>query len=90
MHPEKRPPARREGLALWMHVRLVREFISLPRVTTEAGRHDIFPSGAAPFITGQDMVEIELSLGQDLGAVLAGKFIPQEDIAPSKFHLKPW
>ena len=89
MHAEKRPPARGERLALRVHVSLVRQLVALARVAAKTGGDDVVPGGAPAFVTRRDVVEIELGLGQDLGAILAGKFIPQEDIAAGEFHLEP-
>ena len=89
MDAKKWPPARCERLALWMHVHLVGQLVCLAGVAAKAGRHDVFPSGAAAFVPGRDVVEIELCFGQNFFAILTGKFVAQENIPPGKFYLKP-
>ena len=84
MKPEKRPPARRERLVARMHARFVRQLVGFARVAAEARRHDVFPTRAPALVARRDVVQVELGLGQDLGAILAGEFVPQEDIAAGR------
>ena len=90
MHPEKRPPPRREGLDLRVHVHLMRKFVPFASVATEAGGDDVIPSGAPALIARSHMVEVKLRFRQCLDAVLAGELVPQENIAAGKFYFKPW
>ena len=89
MHTKKRTPARCERLALRVHIGLVRELVSLAGVATETRGDDVIPSGSAAFIARRDVIEIQLSLGQNLGAILAGELVPQEHVAAGEFHLEP-
>lgn len=85
--PEHRPPARGGGLAQRVHVDLVGQLVRLAGVATDAGGDDVFPCGPAAFVAGQDVVEIEIGLAEDLGAVLAGVLVAQEDIAAGEADL---
>ena len=88
VHAEQWPPAWSKGLDLWIHIRLVGQLVSFARVAAETRGDNIVPSRAATFVAGSHVVEIELGLRKDFGAILAGEFIPQEYIPPGKLHFE--
>lgn len=69
-----------------MHVDVVKKAVALPRVARDAGANDVFPSGQAAFIARDDVVEVEVFALEDFAAILAGIFVPFEDVVPGKFH----
>ena len=68
-------------------MRLVREPISLPRVTRDTGANDIFPRGQPAFITRQDVIEVQIRPIKNIAAILAGVLVPLEDVVPGELHL---
>lgn len=88
MHPEKRPPARGERLDLRVHVRLVRELVSLAGVAAEARSDDVVPSRATAFVPRSHVIEIQLGFRQRFHAVLAGELVSQENIAARELHFQ--
>ena len=88
MHAEKRPPTRGEWLDLRVHVCLMWQFVAFAGVAAETGGDDVIPSRPPTFVAGGHVVEVQLRFRQHLGAVLAGEFVAQENIAASEFHLQ--
>ena len=83
----KGAPLRSLRLLKELHPCLVRETISLAGIARDAGADDIFPSGLSSSVTGQHMVDIEMTAVKMLAAVLAGVFIPFKDIESRKLDL---
>jgi hypothetical protein len=69
------------------HIRLVRETIPFTRIARNAGTNDIFPSGLPTAITRKDVIQVEHFAGKNTIAILAGVFIPLENIVTSELHL---
>lgn len=69
------------------HIGLVRKTVSFTRVAGNAGANDIFPSGLPPSIPREDMIQVEHFAGKNAIAILAGVFVPLENIVTSEFHL---
>src|SRR5690554_3418063 len=84
---EHRPPARRNRLPERMHSRLVRKFVGLARVAADARRDDILPCRAPTFVPWQHVVEVQVTLREDLGAILTRELVPQEHIAAGEADL---
>src|SRR5688572_6234492 len=55
---DERTPLRPLGLANEMHAGFGRSTVGFAGVTTNAGAHDVFPSGGAAAIAWHDVVEI--------------------------------
>ena len=63
----------------------MREAVAFSRIARNAGANDIFPGRLTLQVAGNDVIEIELSAVENVAAVLAGIFIPLENIVPRKF-----
>jgi hypothetical protein len=61
--------------------------VGFPSVARKARADDIFPGHFPSFVPREDMVEVELVLREDLGAILAGVFVAKKNILPGEFHL---
>lgn len=83
---DKRPPLRTFRSPDQRHMRFVWEPISLSRITRDTRADYIFPGCQAASITRQYMVEIELGPIENRSAILAGIFVPLENVVPGEFH----
>lgn len=82
---DKRPPPRLFGLSNQVHVRFVNELVSFAGVAGNARANDIFPGREAAFVSGDDVVEIQLRTIKNFAAILAGIFIPLENVVTCEF-----
>jgi len=64
----------------------MRKLVRLARIATDTRGDDVLPSRRASFIPGQDMIEIQIRLRENLGAVLAGMLIPEKDVLARQPH----
>ena len=69
------------------HIRLVRETVPFPCIARNAGTNDIFPSGLPPAIARENVIQVEHFARKHTITILAGVFIPLENIVTSKLHL---
>jgi len=83
-----------EGAPFWafrffdkLHSRLVWQSVCLAGIAGNAGANDIFPSGLPAFVSWKDVIEIEVPPVENFSAILAGVFIPLEDVVAGKFDL---
>jgi len=80
--------------ALWfaeqLHPGLVGESVSIARVTRDARANDVLPSSLSAAISGKHVIEVQLWAIENSSAVLAGIFIPFEDIETGELDLFFW
>jgi hypothetical protein len=69
------------------HASLVRKAVSLARVARDAGTDDVLPCRLAAAVAGTHVIKIQVGTVEDLAAILAGVFVPLEDIETREFHL---
>jgi len=65
----------------------VRKAVSLARVARDAGTDDVLPCCLATAVAGKYVIKIQVGTVEDLTAILAGVFVPLEDIETREFHL---
>ena len=63
------------------------QLIRLAGIATDTGRRDILPGRLASLVPGDHMIKIQIALWKIVTAILAGKLITQENVAPREFHL---
>ena len=68
------------------HIRLVRKPVSFASVAGNTGANDIFPSGLPAAIAREDVIQVEHFTREHAVAILAGVFIPLENIVTGEFH----
>lgn len=85
-HVDERTPLRSLRLPDQRHVSLMREAISFSGITADARTDNVLPSGQAATIPRKHVIEIEVRAFKDIAAVLAGVFVPLEDVVPGKFY----
>ena len=69
------------------HIRLMRETIPFPRIAGNAGTNNIFPGGLPSTIAREDVIQVEHFAREHPVAILAGIFIPLENIVSGELHL---
>ena len=69
------------------HVCFGGKLIGFARVAWNAGSHHIVPAGAPPFVSGDDVVEIEFLGLEGFGAVLANVVVSAVDVLSREFYL---
>lgn len=84
---DKWPPLRALRLAQQLHSRLVRKAVSFARVARDAGTDDVLPCCLAAAVARKHVIKIEVGTVENLSAILAGVFIPLEDIEAREFDL---
>lgn len=86
----ERAPFGALGLSLQAHARFMRQAVGLAGVAWDAGADDVFPGSLAAAVPRDDVIEIQLFAIERLAAVLAGVFVPLEDVVPGKLDLLFW
>ena len=84
---DERPPLRTHGLFNKLHPDLMREPVSLPRITSDARAHDVFPCRRPALIARDDVIEIEIALVENAAAILAGVLVALENVVTRELHL---
>ena len=69
------------------HACLLRHLVCLARIAGDAGADDIVPSVGASYVSGNDMIDVEVPRVLAFSAVLAGKIIAPEDVLAGKLDL---
>ena len=63
-----------------LHSGFVRKFVPFARVAGDAGADNILPSGLAPAVAREDVIDIEVRAVEECSAVLAGVLVALEDV----------
>src|SRR5437773_5566512 len=82
----ERPPLRPLWLADETHVRFLWKPVAVARVTRDAGANHIFPRRHSATVPRHDVIEIQATALENLAAILAGIFVPLENIVTGKLH----
>lgn len=82
----KRAPLRSLRLANQTHVRFPRKPVAFACVTLDARANHIFPRRRPASVARHDMIEIQLVSLENPAAILAGVFVPLENIVTRKLH----
>ncbi len=82
----KRPPFRPFRFADQCHARFVWQTVSFARVAGNTGANHVFPRRGTAFVTRQNVIQVQFAAVENLAAILAGVFVPLENIVPRKFH----
>lgn len=64
----------------------MREAISLPRVTSNAGTDHVLPGRQSALIAWQDVIEVQFRSLEYAAAILAGVFVALENVVPGELH----
>lgn len=75
------------GLLQQLHARFAGQLIAFAGITGHAGADHIFPSRLATFVTGNDMINVELLALMALAAILTGETVPLEDVLAGELDL---
>ena len=73
------------GLADEMQAGFLGRVIGLLRIAFDAGADNVFPRGRPAAVAGDHVVEVQILAVENNTAILAGVFVPFEDIVPCKF-----
>jgi hypothetical protein len=87
MDLHKRAPFRPFGFANQVHTGLGWGAVALTSVTLDTGANDVLPNGWPTSIPWDDVIQVQIFTLKSAPAVLAGVFIPFENIMPGKFDL---
>lgn len=82
---DKGSPLRFHRLADEFHAGFVRQAVALARVARDARTNDVFPCRLSAAIAGQHVIKIQILPVENLSAVLAGVFVPLEDVVTGEF-----
>ena len=82
----ERMPPRLFGFTQQHHVGFLRKAIPFFRVTHHTGTDHVFPSGLAPSIPWQDVIEIQFPTIWLLAAILAGMIVALKYVLAAEFH----
>jgi len=82
----ERAPLRSLRLANQTHVRFLRQPVAFAGVTLNARANHIFPCRGSTSIARHDMIEIQLISLENPAAILAGVFVPLENVVTRKLH----
>ena len=64
--------------------------IGFTGITGNTRTNDIFPSGRAAAIAGNDVIKIQIFAIKHAAAVLAHVFVSFEEVMPREFHFLSW
>jgi hypothetical protein len=84
---DERPPLGSLGFSDQVHAGFAWGPIALARIALDARTNNVLPNGRAPAVAGDDVVQVQILSVKGSTAVLAGVFVPFEDVVPSKFDL---